>query len=698
MKTLKIFSILFLFLGLFSITFAQDDIIINEVKTFRGHLKPVFSVAFSPDGNTLASGSYDKSVRIWDINAGRLLQTFTGHTDAVYSVAYNSSGNMLASCGKDKTIRIWDPSTGRLKKTLKSNEEVTTISFDPIRNQIASAGEKGIINIWDIDSGKKKFTLRGHFDLISSIDYSFDGAYLASGSYDKQILLWAPLAGKQLTSLPQSTASVNAISFQPNGTALIAGSSDKTVKLWEIPIGELIRTFEPGSGEIISVSFNNNGSYLACAMSDGTIGIWNVETGKIVTIFPSNHGTVNFVEFSPDGTLLTSAGSDNNIRLWKFGEKPNQPPVIVINSPVDTTTEEKTIFLSAKVMDDREIKNLVVKHNNQSIIDEFISGTEEISQTKGFAIVPTTQATTDYKFEININRSIELMPGENTFEIIAFDGELSTAERTAITYEIPLWMKGQRWAVIVGISDYESPDIPDLRYSDRDAYEFYNFIRTPNGGGFSDDHIKLLINKDATTQNIRNALFDFLKQAIEEDLVYIFFSGHGAPELDNPNNLYLVTYDTDPEKLASTAFPMWDVETALDRHIQAEKVVLLADACHSGGVGGGIGTRDIAQQNLINKYLIELMKAKPGRVTFTASEVGEVSRESQRWGGGHGCFTYYLLEGLKGAADTNQDGVVTLGEAIDYTDEHVRRATNARQHPDTSGQFDRSLPMSVLNE
>ena len=811
MKILKIILVLFGLFGLFSEAFAQDDIKVNEIKVLKGHTKPIFSVAFSPDGNRLVSGSYDKSVKIWDVNAGRLLQTLGGHTDAVYSVVYNSPGNILATCGKDRTIRIWDAKTGRRIRTLLSDGEVTSIAFDPIRNQIASAGEKGVITIWDIDSGKKKFVLRGHKDWISSLDYSFDGAYLASSSYDKQILLWIPSAGRQLTYLPQSNASVNAISFQPNGTTLIAGSSDKTVMLWEIPTGELIKTFEPGTGEIISVSFNDDGDFLACAMSDGTIGIWEVETGKIMTNFESEHNAVNSVVFSPDGRLLASAGEDKNIRLWQFGGKPNlppviainspidavtenktisliakvfddreikkiivshnnltiidesidetgeslreigitivptnqitgdykeeinidrfieliegenifeitafdgeltstkqdtiifeipnQPPVIVINSPVDTVTENQTVFLSARILDDRGIKNIVVKHNNQSLIDESIDEVEETSQLKGFAVVPTIEISGDYKSEININRSVELMQGENTFEIIAFDGELTSIERTIITYEIPFWMQVQRWAVIIGISDYKYPGIPDLRYADRDATEFYKFLKSPQGGGFAENRIKFLINENATTQNIRDALFVFLRQAIEEDLVYIYFSGHGIPEPDNPDNLYLATYDTDPERLASTAFPMWDIETALARHIPAEKVVLLADACHSGGISGGIGTRNIAQQNLINKYLIELMKAKPGKVIFTASEVGEVSQESQKWGGGHGVFTYFFLEGLKGAADTNKDGIVTLGEAIDYTDEHVRRATNARQHPDTAGQFDRSLPMSVI--
>ena len=233
--------------------------------------------------------------------------------------------------------------------------------------------------------------------------------------------------------------------------------------------------------------------------------------------------------------------------------------------------------------------------------------------------------------------------------------------------------------------------------ADRDAEAFYRFLQTPQGGGFARDHMVFLKNKEATLQNIRDALFVFLKQAIEEDLVILYFAGHGAPEPDKPENLYLLTYDTDPERIASTAFPMWDIETALDRHINSRRVVFFTDACHSAGVAGGVALRArSAGDNLINRYLGQLAASGEGRAIFTASEAGEFSQESEKWGGGHGVFTHYLLEGLRGAADMNDDGIVTLGEIMDYVDENVRRDTNSAQHPDSAGRFDRALPMAVV--
>jgi hypothetical protein len=254
-----------------------------------------------------------------------------------------------------------------------------------------------------------------------------------------------------------------------------------------------------------------------------------------------------------------------------------------------------------------------------------------------------------------------------------------------------------RWAVVIGISKYLNADrgIPPLQFAHRDAIAFMDFLQSPQGGGFASSNTKLLVNEQATTRNIRSALFTFLKQAGKDDLVFIYFAGHGAPEAGRPDNLYLLSYDTDIDDMASTAFPMWDMETALKRYITAERVVVFADACHSAGVGGEAGFRSVGNTNLINTYLSNLQKTKPGRATITASEANELSREGKEWGD-HGVFTYYLLKALKGEADLNDNGIVTITEAFNYVNNKVRRSTNSQQHPNIQGEFDHNLPLSVI--
>ena len=255
---------------------------------------------------------------------------------------------------------------------------------------------------------------------------------------------------------------------------------------------------------------------------------------------------------------------------------------------------------------------------------------------------------------------------------------------------------GQHWAVVVGVSKYRDSRIPSLRYAATDAKSFYEWLVSPRGGCYPPSRVKLLLNQNATRDAIREALFEWLGQALEEDALTIYFAGHGSPQSpDNARNLFLLPYDADYRKVATTGFPMWDIETALKRFVKARKVIVIADACHSGGVGESY---DLARRagrgikvNAINSGLNDLSRIADGVCVITASDDKQFSQESRKWGGGHGVFTYYLLEGLQGEADYSRDGRVTLGELVPYLSEQVRRATRNAQSPTVAGKFDPAM-------
>lgn len=253
----------------------------------------------------------------------------------------------------------------------------------------------------------------------------------------------------------------------------------------------------------------------------------------------------------------------------------------------------------------------------------------------------------------------------------------------------------QRYAVVVGVSDYNDPKIPDLKYADADAQSFYDFITSPIGGSFPKENVLLLKNERATLKNVKIAVTNFLKKAINTDFVVIFMACHGEPEPDRPNNLYLLMHDSELENLSATAYHMENVNADMKRYISAKRLLFFADACHAGGMSAdGVSTRGFS--NSINVAISSLKTTREGWGVVSASRAGEVSTESSQWGGGHGAFTYYLIEGMKGNADVagNKNGIVTLAEAFDYVDEKVKRATLNAQHPDTSGNFDNNLPLA----
>jgi len=258
-----------------------------------------------------------------------------------------------------------------------------------------------------------------------------------------------------------------------------------------------------------------------------------------------------------------------------------------------------------------------------------------------------------------------------------------------------------RWAVIIGVGRYESPDIPRLRYTVPDAEAIYQVLTGP--AGFKKEHVLLLTDKTEkkpTFRNIRWALGTFLaRSAKKDDTVLIFFAGHGAPEVD-PRGIerdglakYLVPIDADPDDLYATAFQMDELQTVFGR-IEAERVVAFLDSCYSGAAGGRTFTSKKTRASHVDDLFLERLTRSKGRAIITASRPAEVSIELPELG--HGIFTYYLVQGLKGAADLNRDGIVSLQELYEYVEQQVTqksRAVGGSQHPVMKGELEGVLPL-----
>lgn len=257
----------------------------------------------------------------------------------------------------------------------------------------------------------------------------------------------------------------------------------------------------------------------------------------------------------------------------------------------------------------------------------------------------------------------------------------------------PLKDRGTRWAVVVGISSYEYlPPAAQLHYAHRDAEDFAGFLRTYAGGALPADHIRLLENEHATFSEIRAALDTWLVvSARPEDIVYVFFAGHAV--LDDHDDGYFVAHDSDPQNLHATAIAFQDVDRILSTRLQANLVVLVADACHAGRLGWstfapGIPSRagdPLARIGQGDRSFLKLLSTRPS----------ELSYEDQRWGGGHGVFTHALLEGLNGQADRDGDHVIRASEAIDYLSRRVPELTDSLQHPRVGGTFDAQVAISL---
>src|SRR5436190_3931241 len=257
----------------------------------------------------------------------------------------------------------------------------------------------------------------------------------------------------------------------------------------------------------------------------------------------------------------------------------------------------------------------------------------------------------------------------------------------------PLPDKRSRWAIVVGVSSYKNvPPAAQLRYAHRDAEEFANFLRSPEGGAIPPSHVRLLTEDSATIGSIRAALHTWLpRSAGPNDIVYIFFAGHAVSA--ERNESYFVAHDSDPQNLHATGVSFREVNETLSNKLRASVVILLADACHAGGIGW---TSDPSVPSKAQTEIEALGAKDRAFLKLLASRPSELSFEDERWGGGHGVFTFSILSALRGAAERERDGFVRVSELIDYVSRVVPEQTGTRQNPRIAGNFEGSLAMASL--
>ena len=331
--------------------------------------------------------------------------------------------------------------------------------------------------------------------------------------------------------------------------------------------------------------------------------------------------------------------------------------------------------------------------------------------TESANIIMTTSSTTEGVLcELDLERrgGFKLHPGRNSVEVAFFDAQrrpyyasflLQVEEggpnRFAGPAAPPERVAGERYAVVVGISRYGHAGVgfSNLRFASRDAMAFRDFLLSPEGGSFKPENVRFLVDQAATSQNVRSALFTFLTKPGPEDMVVIYWAGHGAPDPNDRRNLYLLTYDTRVEDMGGTAFPMWQLQDVFGRILKAKRVITFTDSCHSYGISGQAFRASAAENNLVNQYLSRYA-SEADRAVVTASDISQLSYEDEAWGGGHGVFTFYLLRGLEGEADVNKDGTVTAGELFAYVRAQVSEATNGEQRPVALPGLAAGLPLA----
>ncbi|MGK7874631.1 MAG: ribosome assembly protein 4, partial [Xenococcaceae cyanobacterium] len=300
----------------------------NLLAEFKGNQGRVWGVAFSRDGELLATASDDRTVQLWDLK-GNLLE-FKGPQGHVTGVAFSPDGEQLATASDDRTARLWDLKGNLLAEFKGHRWFVESVAFSPDGELLATASSDRTARLWDL-KGNLLAELKGHQGTVTSVAFSPDGEQLATASRDRADRLW-DLMGNPLAEFKGHQSRVVSVAFSPDGEQLATASSDGTARLWDLK-GNLLAEFKGHQSGVISVAFSPDGELLATTtlvldiatflgglgttiLEDHTARLWDLK-GNLLAEFKGHRGPVRGVAFSPDGELLATASSDHTARLWR---------------------------------------------------------------------------------------------------------------------------------------------------------------------------------------------------------------------------------------------------------------------------------------------------------------------------------------------------------------------------------------------
>lgn len=608
-----------------------------------GHFNAVNHMAFSPDGKRLASvSSYgDNAIRLWDLESGQHVNSIEDSAGSSGTLAYSPDGQWLASASSS-AIKLWDAAKGQLLRTLKSGSGNSSIVFSPDGNYIASINWSEI-KIFDVTADTLLHSMRGHSESISSIVYSPDGRWLASGSNDNTIKVWDTTTGRLVRTLEGHRGSVKSVSYFSDSRFFVSGGEDAQMKLWDTEKWTNIASVLCFN-QFDWICYTPEG-YFDCSDAASQYITWRI--GNKVEF-----NEQNFSRYHRPGLLARILQGE-----WNQRGGIEAAPEVTILSPGDGqrfTKEAIEVEVEAKNMGDG-IEDIRLTHNGNLIQEDHRGLTK-----------PDTVGNEVLFAKFNVN----LIEGINTLRAIAFNREKSDSNGYEIKVELTSHDENaSAYLLMVGINKYKNEAL-NLNYAQTDAEELSGLLQSRGQHLFKSVAAYNLFDHKATGKSIRRAFQNIKKRADLEDVLVILLAGHG--EIVD-NQFYLLPYETkdieDEAHIERVGISAKEIGHFLTE-IKAQKILLLIDACKSGQVLLALkGIEEQIDRKQLTSFSGIYILAAATR-NQSAGEIREL---------GHGIFTYAIIEGLNGQADTlPSDGIITVEELIAYVKRRV--PTLAKQY------------------
>jgi WD40 repeat protein len=284
------------------------------IRTFEGHTATVDSVCLSVDGRYALSGSWDKTLKLWEVATGDCLRTFKDHAGHVYAVCLSADGRYALSGSDDKTLKLWEVATGRCLRTFEGHTSyVYAVCLSTDGRYALSGSWDNTLKLWEVATGDCLRTFKGHAGHVYAVCLSADGRYALSGSKDHTLKLWEVATGRCLRTFEGHVDEVYSVCLSGDGRHALSGSHDKTLKLWEVATGRCLRTFEGHTSNVTSVWLSMDRRYALSACYDNTLKLWEIATGRCLRTLKLRGGSIYL---SADGRYALCSLGDYTVKLW----------------------------------------------------------------------------------------------------------------------------------------------------------------------------------------------------------------------------------------------------------------------------------------------------------------------------------------------------------------------------------------------
>ncbi len=699
----------------------------RELPRLAGHKGVVSTVAFSKDSRLLASGSISGEVKIWDVASGRQAFSLPQATAGINSVAFSNDGQTVAGAGGEIGVRLWDLTTKQSRLLQGPKAEITSLAYSADGKFLAAGSVDKSVTLWELESASAPRTIGTLDGQVNAISFSPDSSQLAAGGADKVVSIWDVKTGVRSGTFTGATGEVLALTFSPDGRSVVSGGSDSKVRIWETESGRPMNTLDGGAGNVNSVVFTADGRWLLSGSGDGSVMIWDGATKILRATLVSMRDADEWLVVSPEGLFDGSPSSWSQI-LWRFGSSTfsvspvevffnefyhpalladvlagNNPRPALDISRRDRRQPQVSLKLAGEQSSELRARNVTVHleiietpadqaHNTGS-------GAKDVRLFRNGLLVKVWPGNV-LKEETRgtLEATVPIVAGENRFTAYAFnrDNVKSNDASLKLTGASSLKRTGTAFVLAIGVGRYENPEY-SLNYSVADAVAVSDQLKRQQERLKRYDPFVVipLLDEAATKANILHAIkrlagtetgppapgvpavLGKVTAAQPEDIVVIYFSGHGTAQKDR---FYLLPHDlgyhgtrsslnaAGLETILAHSVSDTELEDAL-RPVDADQLLLVIDACNSGQAldaddrrRGPMNTRGLAQ-----------LAYEKGMYILTASQSVEVAFESAALK--HSYLAYALIEeGIKaGAADANQDGQVLLSEWFGYATERVPR-------------------------